>query len=209
MNIRQINTFNNFKNADTPKSQIFLHHTAGADNAEQVFRYWQNDPTPVATCVVIGRDGQIVQGFSSAKWAFHLGLATKHFAAMGLPYKNLDSTSIGVEMCAWGQLTQKDGKFYNYVGGVVPESEVCELAEPFRGYKFYHKYSDAQIASVKELLQLWNQKYNIPLGYNENMWEVNKDAMSGKPGVWTHVSVRKDKVDCFCQPELIAMLKSL
>jgi hypothetical protein len=41
------------------------------------------------------------------------------------------------------------------------------------------------------------------------MWEVNKDAMSGKAGVWAHVSCRKDKVDVFPQPELIDMLKSL
>lgn len=209
MQIKQITFFNNFMNVDTDKKQIYLHHTAGADNAEQVFHYWQSDTTPVATCVVIGRNGQIVQGFSSKKWAFHLGLSNKHFAAMGLPYKNLDQNSIGIEICAWGQLTLKDGKFYNYVGGVVPESEVCTLAEPFRGYKHYHKYSTAQICAVKELLKLWRDKYNIPLSYNENMWDVNKDAMSGKAGVWAHVSCRKDKVDVFPQPELIDMLKSL
>lgn len=209
MNIRQINFFNNYKNVVTPKNQVYLHHTAGADNAEQVFKYWQSDATPVATCVVIGRDGQIVQGFPSEKWAFHLGLSNKHFAAMGVPYRNLDERSIGVELCAWGQLTSKDGKFYNYVGGVVPADQVCTLSEPFRGYVHYHKYTQAQIDSVKELLLRWHAKYGIPLGYNENMWDVNKDAMGGVSGVWAHVSVRKDKVDVYPDPDLIEMLKSL
>jgi hypothetical protein len=41
------------------------------------------------------------------------------------------------------------------------------------------------------------------------MFEFSSDAIDGKPGVWTHVSFRKDKSDCHPQPELIDMLKTI
>lgn len=208
MNIKQVE-FTNYKNEVTPKSQIYLHHTAGGPNAENVFRFWQSDATPVATCIVIGQDGQIFQGFPSEKWAYHLGLTNQMFANNKLPYRNLDRNSIGIEMCAWGGLNKKGDKYYNYVNGEVPQSEVEELPTEFKGYKYYHKYSDKQIEAVKKLLLLWNDKYNIPISYNNKMWGICKDALEGKPGLYTHVSVRIDKSDCYPCPKLIEMLKSL
>ena len=156
MNLRQISfPKGQYFEEVVPKTQIYLHHTAGAPNADQVWQWWITDTTPIATCVVVDDSGEIVQGFSSKFWAYHLGLKTKHFSVMGVPYKNLDKTSIGIELTNWGQLTQKNGKFYNYVGGEVPASQVCELENPHRGYKYYHNYTDAQIESTKELLLLW------------------------------------------------------
>ena len=54
-----------------------------------------------------------------------------------------------------------------------------------------------------------SNKYNIPLDYNENMWNVSHDALAGKSGIWTHVSYRQDKSDCHPQEELINALKKL
>ncbi len=46
--------------------------------------------------------------------------------------------------------------------------------------------------------------------YNENIFETNQDALSGKPGIWCHVSYRPSgKWDLNPQPEVIALLKSL
>ena len=121
----------------------------------------------------------------------------------------MDKISIGIEICNWGQLTLKDGKFYNYVNREVPADEVCELATPYKGYKYYHNYTDAQIQSTKELLLLWKEKYNIPLTYNEDIWDITPRALKGEAGVFTHNSVRKDKVDIYPHPKMIEMLKSL
>jgi hypothetical protein len=38
---------------------------------------------------------------------------------------------------------------------------------------------------------------------------VNKDAMSGVPGVWAHVSYRYDKSDVYPSADLISALKSI
>jgi hypothetical protein len=211
---------NQYVQEEIPKSQIFLHHTAGNADPFAVYRDWSSNPERIATCVVVGGkppangnwiDGEIAQGFSSKYWAFHLGLKESTFQKYGVPYQSLDRISVAVEICNWGQLTynKADGKYYNYVNRVVPASEVCILDTPFKGYKFYHAYTDAQIQSVKELLQLWNQRFNIPLTYNPDIFDISLRALRGESGVYTHNSVRTDKVDISPQPKMIAMLKSL
>ena len=196
-----------------PKSQIYLHHTAGNSNPYNVVKDWQTDSRGrIATCVVIGGegyDGEIVQTFTSKYWAYHLGVKSSVFANYGLPHTTLDKTSIGIEICSWGQLTEKDGKYYNYVNREVPPSQVCTLDTPFKGYKHFHKYTNAQIQAVKELLLYWKDLYKIPIEYKEDIWQVTKRALSNQPGLFTHNSVRADKVDVFPQPDLIQMLKSL
>jgi hypothetical protein len=196
-----------------PKKQIYLHHTAGNGNGELVYKGWSSNQERIATCVVISgkshKDGQINQGFNSSFWAYHLGLKHEIFNLAGLPYQSLDKISIGIEICSWGQLTVKDGKFYNYVGREVPGSEVCVLDKEFKGYKYFHEYTDAQIESVRQLLLLFGEKYKIPLTFNEDIFSITKRALKAEPGIYTHNSVRKDKVDVYPNPKLIAMLKSL
>ena len=191
------------------KNQIFLHHTAGRRDGEQVFKGWASDPVRVATCVSISGDGTIVQGFSSRYWAYHLGLKNKHFQPLGLDYKDLNKTSIGVEICAAGSLKIKDGKYVTWYGAVIPKEDVVIFDEPYNGSRFFEKYTDEQIRATEELLILWRDRYNIPLTYNEDMWDVSKRALSGEPGVWSHTSVRSDKSDIIPQPEMVQMLKGL
>lgn len=196
------------------KKQIYLHHTAGGPDGYNTFKWWSSNPERVATCVSIsgpksGSDGLIVQGFSSKYWAYHLGIKSSVFSSYGLKQISLDKISIGIEICNWGQLSRSGDKFYNYVGGEVNKDDVTELAQPYKGWRYFHSYSDAQIDSVRELLVLWNQRYGIPLTYNEDIWKVTTRALKGESGVFTHNSVRSDKVDIYPHPNMIQMLKSL
>jgi N-acetyl-anhydromuramyl-L-alanine amidase AmpD len=201
--------FKDYYHEEGPKSQIYLHHTAGTGKGDDVYRWWGSDKPRVATCVIIDRDGTIKQGFNSKYWAYHLGLANKHFKAHSLPYLNLDRVSIGIELISWGILTKKGEKYLNYVGGVVPVEEVEVLDKPFRGSKYYHKYTDAQLEGIADLLRLWNKRYNIDITYKEDIWDVCPRALRGEKGVFTHCSVRPDKSDVFPQKNLIELLRSL
>lgn len=205
---------------ESPKSQVVIHHTAGNSSPIACAKDWESTKERIATAFVIGgkpkkgdtsfKDGDIVQCYSSKYGGYHLGLKQEVFTEHKLPYKPLDKSSIGIELCNWGQLTKKsDGSFVTYVNGVVPKEEVVSLDKPFRGFNHFHAYTDAQILALRDLLIYLCDKFNIPKTYNENMWDVNNDALSGKPGIWTHVSYRKDKADCSPQPKLIAMLKTL
>ena len=62
---------------------------------------------------------------------------------------------------------------------------------------------------VKELLLLWKESYKIPLSYNEDIWDISKRALAGEAGVYTHNSVRKDKVDIYPHPKMIEQSLSL
>lgn len=192
-----------------PKKQIYLHHTAGGPDATKTFQHWASNSERIATCVAISDDGKIVQGFSSKYWAFHLGLKESTFQKHGVPYRSLDKISIGIEICNWGQLKKVGSKYFNYVNREVPESQAIQLDAPYKGFEYFHNYTDAQIESVRELLHLWKERYGIPLDYKEDIWTVTPRALKGEAGVFTHNSVRADKVDIYPHPKMIQMLKSL
>lgn len=200
------------------KTQIYLHHTAGRSNGIDTYKFWEKNTERVATCVTIcGKpdagstlvDGQIIQGYSSAFWAYHLGLTSAPFKTFKVPYQSLDKISVGIEICNWGCLTKTDRGYESWAGVLIPESDVCVLSKPFKGYKYYHNYTDAQIESVRQLLVYWGKRYNIPLTHNEDIFDVTPRALKGEPGVYTHNSVRKDKTDIYPHPKMVDMLKSL
>lgn len=218
----QVNlTDNQYFREENTKSQLYLHHTAGNPSAVNTAKYWQQDETRVATAFIISgkvkqpnsnneKDGDIIQCFGSKYWAYHLGLKQEMFNSFGLPYKQLDKISIGIEVCNWGQLTKEsDGTFKNYVNGIVSADEVTELETPFKGYKYFHKYTDAQIASLKDLVIYLCDKFSISRAYNDDIFALNKRAFEGQNGIYTHNSTRKDKVDIYPCPRMIAMLKSI
>lgn len=193
----------------SPKTQIYLHHTAGNGNAEGVSRYWNGNDSRIATAFIIGENGTIVQCFSSKHWAWHLGIDTEDFARNGAKYSNLNKLSVGIEVCNWGYLKKKGDKYYNYAGGVVNPSYVTELETPYKGYKYWYKYSDAQIESLRQLVEYLCETYDIPKDYRSEIWAIDKEAFKGSKGIFTHNSVRKDKSDMYPDPRVIKMLQNL
>jgi hypothetical protein len=203
---------------EVTKKQIVLHHTAGNSSGINTITNWNNDERGrIATCVTISGpgnrisiDGEICQAFSSKHWAFHLGVKQEVFRAFKVPYVELDKHSIGIEICNWGQLESRNGKFYNYVDREVAADQVTELPLAYKGYRYFHKYSDAQIQSVKDLLLYWKNIYKIDLTYDYNqMFTVNTKALKGENGLYSHNSYRKDKIDIYPCPRMIEMLKTL
>jgi N-acetyl-anhydromuramyl-L-alanine amidase AmpD len=203
---------------EATKTQIYMHHTAGNSSAVNVANDWARDTRGrIATAFVISGpgaknspDGEIVQCFSSRHWAYHLGVKGDVFRAYKVKHQILDKISVGIEVCNWGQLTLENGKFLNYVDRVIPKSEVTELETPYKGFKYFHKYSDAQIESLRQLLVYLSETYKIDLKYDYNqLFSVNTKALKGENGLYTHNSVRKDKIDVYPCSRLIAMLKTL
>lgn len=210
-----------------PKTTFYLHHTAGGHRPDWVISTWDTDdhvdatgkttPRAVATPFVIGGistsngdatfDGKIYRAYDEKYWCHHLGTTYAN-------NKQLNKESIAVEICNYGPLTVgKDGNYYNYVMKQVPADMVIKLDKPFKGFVYYHKYTDKQIAAVRELILEMNKQFptillKTPL-VNAEAFELNDSAKAGKSGIYTHVNVRSDKFDCFPQPNLISMLKSI
>ncbi len=204
-----------------PKKQIVLHHTVSNGNAKNVMAGWNKTPAKVGTAFIIDREGVIHQCFSSRHWAHHLGTKAKNKKSGSfdnlkvISNTQLNQESIGIELCAWGSLKRssiKSGikaKFTSSTGTIVPSDEVVELEKPFRGSRYYQKYTDKQLKSLQILVNYLCETYKIPKTYNPEMWEYSRLAMNGSPGIWSHVSFRKDKSDCFPQIELIKIIQNL
>jgi len=207
----------------TPKKQIVLHHTVSGRGVEGDINWWKENPQRIATAIIVKWNGKKFQLFSSNYWAHHLGIRQNFLKSQGFSdYKTrnrlLNSQSIGIEIDAWGGLVENNGKWYpakwdggKYVANtrISPVENVTKYPEGYREFYGFETYTDEQIESVRKLLIYFSEKHDIPLGYNRGVFEVSGDALSGKPGVWSHTSYRPDKSDVHPQPELIDMLKSL
>lgn len=198
------------------KDMIFIHHTAGGHRPDYVISGWDSDDLGrIATSYVIGGksttvkketefDGKIYRAFDDSKWAYHLGVKGTN--------GKLDKKSIGIEICNYGPVKlTSDGIYLNYVNKQVPNNMVYDLGRTWRGYRYFHKYTDLQIQALKELIISLSQKYKIDV---KKQWDiddfsVDAECLKGKAGLWTHVNCREDKTDCHPQPELIQMLNSL
>jgi hypothetical protein len=177
---------------------------------------WAKDKRgPVATEFVLGgqniktvdksNDGVLVQAFPAGFYGWHLGTGSK----------KLHTGSVGIEICNFGQLV--DGK--TYVGTVAHQTQIVKLPKPFRGYQYWHKYSDTQISVLKNWILFIADRDDIDVrkGLIELIHKKGADAfdhfdlslVEKTRGLWTHTNVRKDKVDLFPQPELIDMLLSI
>lgn len=207
-----------YLNGNYKNDYIILHHTAGGANPRSVVDYWGRDSLgKVATEFVVGGqncntgntkyDGQIVRSFPEGCQGYHIGTS-------GSSYMN--THSVGIEMCNFGYVD--NGK--TYTGATVNKDQIVSLSSPFRGYLNWHKYSDEQIKSVRNILLYIANRDNIDLHEGLYKWikaegsikafDFHIDAYNGNvKGLLTHTNIRKDKFDCSPQPNLVDMIMSL
>lgn len=214
----------------TKKRAIFLHFTAGWDNPYNVVNDWALDKRgPIGTHFVIGGenaqtlstkyDGEIVQALPNFDvYAWHLGIGN-------VP---LHRESIGIEICNFGPLTLKNGKFYNAYKREVNANCVFDLGKDFRGHRYYQRFTELQLQSVKTLvLKLANElDIDVRTGTQEFLknvdpfvaFDFNANVRNDniKTGLFLHTQVSPknkfghyEKWDCPPQPELIELIKQL
>lgn len=162
---------NEYFPAEHKKKTIVLHHTAGSHRPDWVVSAWDKDqtkggkPLRVATQYVIGGkstrngnqdwDGKIVEAFPVKSWAHHLGTKNSNNT-------QLNQQAIGIEICNYGPLTKSsNGEYFTYVNSLVPEEDVIDLGKNWRGYRYYQKYTEAQIQSVRDLICMLSAEFNI------------------------------------------------
>lgn len=209
----------NFYPGPVPKKWFVLHHTAGWDNPYQTIDIWSKDNKTVGTEWVIGGqhvnnvkkdyDGKVLKAMPSNSFAWHLTIGNN----------NLHRESIGVEVCSFGGLTKKNGKYYNYVNTEVHPEQVCDIGYEYRGFRYFHKLSDKQIESIEQLMKHTQDTYGIDMrkgipeliktkSVKEAFDMYNPTYVASNPGLYTHGNVFKGKNDIFPQQELIDMLLS-
>lgn len=219
------------------KHWLFLHHTAGWHNPFKTVTNWANDSRgAIATEFVLGGqsikgtenkyDGTLVKCMPDGCFGWHLGTGNNP----------MHRESVGVEVCCFGQLTKggytkyangtkkwiplKADKYYTYVGVEAHPDQICILDKKFRGYDAWHKYSDKQVAALKELILDVAERDGIDpkkgiveliksKGAHEAFDFCDVAYVTAHPGVWLHTNVRPGKVDLYPKPEIVDMLLSL
>jgi hypothetical protein len=68
------------------------------------------------------------------------------------------------------------------VNSEVPEDQVAELDRPFRGHKYYHRYTDAQLESIKRLLKYLSDRHPIDLKQGLQAW-INRQKLAMPDGL--------------------------
>ena len=221
---------------ETKKTQLYLHHTAGnqaGDDKDKstvtsTIRDTWAPQGHVATHYIIQGSGFTEHLFDEKYWSNHLAARSSED-----PNKNskihLDPISLSVEIAGYGFLERNEkGQFINWKGGVVPINQVGVSVDknlkisPYRGYQYWHNYTQDQIDALEKLIIRWKKEHpGISWKFDfDEMFPPSKDetvtgvgrtlsrkALDGIPGVYSHCSVRIDKVDIFPQAALIKMLK--
>lgn len=199
-----------YKQVQTKKI-IVLHHTVSGAGVSGDINWWKQTPERVGTPFIISREGHIHQIFDEKYWIHHLGIKQYMLNQFGSKVSNdrLNQLSIGIELDSWGGLVKRNGKWYSYTGVQIQDCDVQEYPKGYRGYYGFEKYSTAQLASLKELLNHLIAKHGIKKDYFPEMWDFNEKALKGYHGIWSHTSYRPDKSDCHPDPNLIQILKTL
>lgn len=213
-----------------PKDSIFIRHTSGYYRPDWVINSWGRDRTESTNKIrsgsafVIGGknegipkggkfDGLIYKAFDPNMWAHHLFIKAKNNTF-------LNQKSIGIELCNYGELTKTSkGEFYTSTNIKIDTENVTILEDSFRGERYFHSYTNAQIESLYNLLVYLGDRFEINLkkGLQTNIqklgvpkaFDLSETAIQGSPGVWSHSNVRVDKISCYPHPDLIKTILSL
>jgi len=196
------------------KKHIILHHTAGGSAASSIAG-WAANPEHIATPYVVDRNGDIFECFDPKYWAYSLGVK-------GLT--SLEKATIAIEITCYGALTiaskndvpppgknpqYKKGDLITYTNRVIPIDKAVKLDKPFRGFEYWEAYTPEQIAALKQLLPYLVDKFKIILQADrKNFWEYQNPATLPM-GIFSHTTVRKDKIDIFPQKEIVDLVYSL
>jgi N-acetyl-anhydromuramyl-L-alanine amidase AmpD len=176
--------------SETRKNLIVLHHTVGG-SVRSTVDYWRTEPEQkrVATAYLVERNGVVYEVFDPKHWAFHLGLK----GAKG----EVDRRSIGIEIASEGGLIQRDGKLYCFdkvSDRTLFTQDYYDHGMPWRGYRFYDAYSEAQISAVIALINFLCKQFEIPRKTPANHFDAD-DAYREYAGVLGHHHLRPDKSD--------------
>jgi len=192
------------------KFSQFLHHTVST-NAMSAWRWWNSTPERVGTPFIIDRDGSIIECFDPKMWAYHLGIKKDD--------NWHEMHSINIELVSAGPIYSEKGEFRFYPlwpnkmrYTIIPDEEVYIFDKPWKGFKYWHAYSENQLESLKWLIG--KNTIDFPkLGFEneiKTIFEFNPKVIKDHlPGIWTHCTVREDKSDPFPYPPLIRALKEV
>lgn len=178
-----------------PKDLLVLHFTAGS-TAAGALQSWAASPERVATAYIVDVDGSVIQTFPAEKWAYHLGQKETNAN---------DKRSVAIEVVNVGPL-RKVGDDLNwwpenfttkYCGLGTDGDKYLELKQPWRGFLYFARFSEAQAAALAELVPQVCHEHKIPLVLPpvQNRLSYDLPFFNKWKGIASHQNFRADKTD--------------
>jgi N-acetylmuramoyl-L-alanine amidase len=143
---------------------IIIHYTA-TRNLQAAVHTLANSDKKASAHLVIGRDGKIVQivDFDTISW--HAGKSEYKGR------KGFNQFAIGIEIDNPGWLNRTGNKFTTWYEKEVDINDVVEAnhRNPETTKRYWHRYTEQQIAVVEDICELLVKEYNINfiLGHEE------------------------------------------
>lgn len=174
------------------KSMVVLHYTMGwlwGDIATLTTAHLH-----VSVAFLVARSGRIYRLFPEDRWAYHLGKRKDVTGDTEL----LSKRSIAIELSNVGPLDLA-GDTLKFVGR--PYCDVSEtafytkLTSPYRGFRYFAAFSDAQYAALDALLEAITATYAIPRKFvapqKRFLTFDSPAAADAYKGVSSHVNFRR------------------
>lgn len=175
------------------KDRIVLHYTAGylKGDVAQLTR----QSVEVSVPFLIARSGHIYNFWKSKYWSYHLGPGTVGGNT------EMSRSSIAIELSNIGFLRRKtNGQLYSTYSTsdiYCTEAETAyyqKVASPYRGEKYFAKFTNAQYTSLILLLRFLTTKYNIPRVFLPSVTRYNTfatpEVAASYKGICSHVNFR-------------------
>jgi N-acetylmuramoyl-L-alanine amidase len=134
---------------------IIVHYTA-MENCDKAVKRLTDAASQASAHLIIGRDGNIIQLAPFNKVAWHAGKSRWR------NYENLNNYSIGIELDNAGWLNKSMGKYYSWFGKEYPGEQVYVYkGKEKRIRKFWHKYTEVQLAVTRKVIAALSAAYDI------------------------------------------------
>jgi hypothetical protein len=148
----------------------------------------------VGTAYVIDHDGTIFEVFEPGCWAYQFGLAWTPAGRIAF-----EQRFIGIEIASEGGLTEANGRLYAFdrisPKTEKPKHEAFDYGKPYRGYRYFDRYEDAQVDSLIQLIDFLCDRYDIPRLVPDRSFDYHSDHLEDFQGIIGHAMVRRDKSD--------------
>jgi N-acetylmuramoyl-L-alanine amidase len=141
----------------TPRFLV-IHFTAGAANAVQTAKYFQKPAAKTSAHLILDKDGTWTQNVELSVKAWQAGRSS--WAGV----KNLNSHSIGIEVCNPGPLTITQGGYKTWWGTKINDPDIIEAPHPNapNGEVFgWQSFTEAQVNGLIEVGQLIMTHYGL------------------------------------------------
>lgn len=141
---------------------VVVHYTAGPYKPS--LNTLTNPKVRASAHVIIDRDGAVTQMVPFDKIAWHAG-SSSYKGRIGY-----NKYSLGIEIVNSGPLTKSGNVFRAWYGAAFNPSDVIEAIHRNQSIsKFWHIYTEEQIAAVTDLCRLFIEKYGVKhiLGHEE------------------------------------------